>query len=78
MKLVDLTSTAGYAFLSEMSIAELKERLCLLKESQAKDLDSKKDAILKEKQEKNDAMMETIARISTHRNEINKAAKRRY
>ena len=78
MKLVDLTTTAGYAFLSEMSIAELKERLCLLKESQEKELDAKKDAILKEKRAKNDVMMETIARISTHRNEMNKAAKRRY
>ena len=77
MKLVDLTSTAGYQFLSEMSIVELKERLCLLKEAQEKELDAKKDAILKDKRAKNDSIMETIARISTHRNEISKAAKRR-
>ena len=74
MKPVDLTTTAGYALLSEMSVAELKERLCLLREDREKNLDAKKDAILKEKQAKNDAIMETIARISIHRNEINKAA----
>merc|ERR1712025_990473 len=31
---IDLTSTAGHALLGEMSIAELRERLCLLKEKE--------------------------------------------
>ena len=58
-----------------MSIAELKERLSLMKETQQREMDAKKDSILKEKQAKNEAIMETIARISVHRNEISKAAK---
>ncbi|CAK8681599.1 unnamed protein product [Clavelina lepadiformis] len=73
-KLVDFTSTAGHELLSEMSIAELHERLSLLRETQLREEEERRDTILKEKQAKNEALMETLARITTHRNELSKAA----
>lgn len=48
-KFVDLTSTAGYGFLCEMSIAELRERIALLKEEKAQELEEKRGDILAEK-----------------------------
>nr|CAB3230279.1 RSP4/6 uncharacterized protein LOC100183762 [Phallusia mammillata] len=77
-KLVDLTSTAGHALLSEMSIAELRERLCLLRDAEKHEEEKRRDAILKDKQCKNEKLMETLARISTHRNELSKAASIRF
>ena len=49
VKLVDLTSTAGFGCLSEMSIAELRERIVLLKEENARELEEKRGDILAEK-----------------------------
>uniref|UniRef100_H2ZPE0 Cilia- and flagella-associated protein 99 n=1 Tax=Ciona savignyi TaxID=51511 RepID=H2ZPE0_CIOSA len=76
-KLVDLTATAGHALLSEMSITELQERLSLLREAQKAEEDSRRDSIIQSKQEKNEKIMETIARISVHRTELSKAASMR-
>ncbi|XP_078487939.1 uncharacterized protein LOC100183762 [Ciona intestinalis] len=73
-KLVDLTATAGHALLSEMSIAELQERLSLLREAQNAEEENRRDMIIQSKQAKNENIMETIARISVHRNELSKAA----
>ena len=48
-RLVDLTSSAGYGFLCEMSIVELKERLVLAKEDRERELEEKRGDILAEK-----------------------------
>lgn len=71
---MDLTATAGHALLSEMSITELKERMSFLNEQRVKEQEEKRDDIIKEKQQKNDILMETLAKISVHRNEMSKAA----
>ncbi|XP_067935947.1 cilia- and flagella-associated protein 99-like [Watersipora subatra] len=68
-KLVDFTETAGYRFLNEMSIAELRERLSLLKEQQAEQEESKRTEILENKQAKDRMLMNTLTVISKHRAE---------
>ncbi|XP_074641757.1 cilia- and flagella-associated protein 99-like [Tubulanus polymorphus] len=73
-KFVDLTETAGYGLLSEMSIAELKERLSLLRIAEAKAEDGKRDEILSAKQTKDQILMDTLDMISKHRTEKSRAA----
>lgn len=70
----DLTTTAGHALLSEMSFAELKERLELMKEKQREDNEEKRNQIIHDKERKTDMLMNTMARITTHRNELSIAA----
>ncbi|XP_064630388.1 cilia- and flagella-associated protein 99-like [Lineus longissimus] len=74
MKLVDLTETAGYGLLSEMSIAELRERLSILKVNTETMEEEKRDDILAEKEAKDQKLMDTLETISRHRTEKSKAA----
>lgn len=71
---VDMTTTAGHALLSEMSFAELKERLELLKEKEQALKEEKRTQIIHDKEAKTDMLMNTMARITTHRNELSIAA----
>jgi len=48
-RFVDLTATAGFGFLCEMSIAELRERLVLVKEQRERELEEKRGDILADK-----------------------------
>lgn len=73
-KLVDLTSTAGAWLLSEMSIAELKERLALMKVSQKEEEEKKRDEILEAKQAKDQQLIQTLECISKHRLEQTRSA----
>ncbi|XP_070540652.1 cilia- and flagella-associated protein 99-like [Ptychodera flava] len=66
-KFVDLSSTAGHALLSEMSIAELRERLALLKIASKEGEEEKRDEILAAKQAKDQLLMEKLEQISRHR-----------
>ncbi|XP_022097677.1 cilia- and flagella-associated protein 99-like [Acanthaster planci] len=66
-KLIDWTATAGHSLLSEMSIAELKERLALLATEQQEKLESKRDEILESKEAKDRLLMEKLQQISKHR-----------
>lgn len=66
-KLVDWTATAGHSLLSEMSIAELKERLSLMKIAQEEEVENKRDEILENKEAKDRLLMEKIQQISRHR-----------
>ncbi|XP_071946919.1 cilia- and flagella-associated protein 99-like [Antedon mediterranea] len=66
-KFIDWTSTAGHALLSEMSIAELKERLCLMKSKQLEEEENKRDTILEAKEAKEQMLMEKLEQISRHR-----------
>ena len=50
---VDLTETPNYGFLNEMSIAELKQRLALMKETSKEEENRQRELILSRKKEKN-------------------------
>lgn len=73
-KLVDKTSTAGHGLLSEMSIAELNERLALYKITEKDEEETKRDDILCTKQAKDQKLLETLETISRHRKEHTKVA----
>ncbi|XP_043918828.1 cilia- and flagella-associated protein 99 [Protopterus annectens] len=76
-KFVDLTETAGYRLLSEMSIVELRERLALLREAQRNSEEEKRDQILNEKKTKEQFLLDKLQQISLHRAELSKAAAER-
>lgn len=73
-KFVDLTSAAGHGLLSEMSIAELKERMALLKTAEREAEENKRDEILATKEAKDQMLLDTLEKISKHRLEQTKAA----
>ncbi|XP_050399587.1 cilia- and flagella-associated protein 99 [Patella vulgata] len=77
-KFVDLTSTAGVGLLSEMSIAELRERLCLMKTAEKEEEELKRDEILASKQAKDQLLLDTLETISKHRTEQTKSAAIRF
>merc|ERR1719209_952722 len=66
-KMVDLAETAGHGFLGEMSIAELRERLALLKAEDKKEEEKRRDAIVAEKQEKEKMLQLALEKIHRHR-----------
>ncbi|XP_020614236.1 cilia- and flagella-associated protein 99-like [Orbicella faveolata] len=68
-KHVDITETSGAGLLSEMSIAELRERLALLKIAEKEDEEEKRDTILKSKVKKDQFLMDTLETIAKHRAE---------
>lgn len=61
---IDLTSTAGHSLLSEMSVAELKERLQLLRDTELKKVEEKHDAIIKDKLVKDKQLVDTLEFIN--------------
>ncbi|KAK3094329.1 hypothetical protein FSP39_000366 [Pinctada imbricata] len=73
-KFVDLTATSGHGLLSEMSIAELRERLALLKTAEAQEEEQRRDDILAGKQAKDQLLLDTLETISKHRLEQTKSA----
>ncbi|PAA76086.1 hypothetical protein BOX15_Mlig017297g1 [Macrostomum lignano] len=73
-KRLDLTEIAGFGFLSEMSIAELRERLSLAKQRQTQEVEEKRDQILEEKQAKDEKLLHTMELIGRHRAERSRAA----
>lgn len=68
-KHVDITETSGAGLLSEMSIAELRERLALLKVAEKEDEEEKRDTILKSKVKKDQFLIDTLETIAKHRAE---------
>lgn len=71
-KFVDLTATAGFGFLCEMSIAELRERIVLIKEEAEKELEDKRGDILAEKVSYKKMIENKLDAISHHREMISK------
>jgi hypothetical protein len=69
-KLVDLTSTVGHGFLTDMSIAELNERLELLRMENEEYNRKKRDEIVKSKVEKEQNLIEKLNFINKYRNEL--------
>ena len=73
-KPVDLTSVAGHGVHDEMSIAELRERLELVKLERAKERDQRRDLIVKDKQSKEQLITSTVQNIVKYRNELTSQA----
>jgi hypothetical protein len=69
-KPVDLTSVAGHCLHDEMSIAELRERLELVKLEREKERELRRDHIVKEKQLKEQKITDTVQSIIKHRQEM--------
>ncbi|PWA16408.1 hypothetical protein CCH79_00004438 [Gambusia affinis] len=70
----DETKTAGYELLGEMSLAELKERLALLKQNQKKEEEERRSNILEEKVKKQQQILETLDNINLYRELLMKEA----
>ncbi|KAA8582202.1 hypothetical protein FQN60_008942 [Etheostoma spectabile] len=62
----DDSETAGHELLGEMSLAELKERLALLREAQQTEQQEKREHILEEKQNKKQLLLEQLDAINLH------------
>ncbi|XP_073343920.1 cilia- and flagella-associated protein 99 [Pagrus major] len=63
----DDTETAGHELLGEMSLAELKERLALLREAQQAEQQQKREQILEEKEKKKQRLLEHLDKIDLYR-----------
>lgn len=59
--------TAGYKLLGEMSLAELKERLSLLREAQLAEQQQRREHILEEKEKKKQQLVEHLDKIDIYR-----------
>ncbi|XP_014903603.1 cilia- and flagella-associated protein 99 [Poecilia latipinna] len=70
----DETETAGHELLGEMSLAELKERLALLRQNQQKEEEERRSNILEEKQKKKQQILETLDNINLYRKLLTKEA----
>ena len=69
-KMVDLTSNAGHALLSEMSIAELKERLEIAKQNNERETKQIHDEIIKNKVQRGQMLVEKLHFINKYRNSL--------
>jgi len=69
-KPVDLTTVAGHGVHDEMSIAELRERLELMKLERDKERELRRDQIVKDKQIKEEMITNTVENIVKYRNEL--------
>ncbi|XP_026211638.1 cilia- and flagella-associated protein 99 [Anabas testudineus] len=74
VKNFDDSETAGHELLGEMSLAELKERLALLKEAQQTEQQEKREHILEVKQNKKQLLLEQLEVIDLHRRALAQAA----
>nr|XP_023494270.1 cilia- and flagella-associated protein 99 isoform X2 [Equus caballus] len=77
-KLVDLTQIPGYGLEGEMSIVELRERLALLKESQRREEEEKRDQIIQGKRAKSQELQNTVEQISLCRAAMGRSAALRW
>ncbi len=66
----DITSVAGHGLHEEMSIAEIRERLELLKLEREKERESRRDQIVKDKQIKEKLITNTVQNIAKYRSEL--------
>uniref|UniRef100_A0A672ZN82 Cilia and flagella associated protein 99 n=1 Tax=Sphaeramia orbicularis TaxID=375764 RepID=A0A672ZN82_9TELE len=73
-KYFDDTETAGHELLGEMSLAELRERLGLLKEAQQMEQQEKWEHIQEEKHNKEQLLLQQLDTINLHRKALAQAA----
>ncbi|KAF7238656.1 Cilia- and flagella-associated protein 99 [Varanus komodoensis] len=71
---VDLTQSPNHGVLGEMSIVELQERLALLKESQKKAEEERRDLIIHEKLTKEQLLLGKLEQIAAFREQLGRAA----
>nr|XP_027801201.2 cilia- and flagella-associated protein 99 [Marmota flaviventris] len=77
-KLVDLTQIPGYGVEGEMSVVELRERLALLRETQRREEEEKRDQIIQDKRAKSQELLNTLEQISLCRKAMGKTAAMRW
>ncbi|XP_049997316.1 cilia- and flagella-associated protein 99 isoform X1 [Alexandromys fortis] len=77
-KLVDLTQIPGYGLEGEMSVVELRERLALLKETQKREQEEKRDQIIQGKRAKSQKLQNTMEQISLCRAAMGRTAALRW
>ncbi|XP_057199414.1 cilia- and flagella-associated protein 99 isoform X2 [Triplophysa rosa] len=73
-KFVDETETAGHDLLCEMSLAELRERLIMLRELQEFEQEERRNWILQEKQMKEELLLDQLDNIALCRSLAEQAA----
>ncbi|XP_048851929.1 cilia- and flagella-associated protein 99 isoform X1 [Brienomyrus brachyistius] len=76
-KFVDDTETAGHALLGEMSLAELRERLALLREAQSRQQEEKRERLQVAKQHRRQWLQGQLDFISQQRAALGEEAKRK-
>nr|XP_040148732.1 cilia- and flagella-associated protein 99 isoform X1 [Ictidomys tridecemlineatus]XP_040148733.1 cilia- and flagella-associated protein 99 isoform X1 [Ictidomys tridecemlineatus]XP_040148734.1 cilia- and flagella-associated protein 99 isoform X1 [Ictidomys tridecemlineatus] len=77
-KLVDLTQIPGYGVEGEMSVVELRERLALLRDTQRREEEEKRDQIIQDKRTKSQELLNTLEQISLCRKAMGKTAAMRW
>ncbi|XP_044930783.1 cilia- and flagella-associated protein 99 isoform X3 [Mustela putorius furo] len=77
-KLVDLTQIPGYGLEGEMSVVELRERLALLKESQRREEEEKRDQIIQGKRARSQELQNRMEQISLCRAAMGRSAALRW
>ncbi|XP_027453421.2 cilia- and flagella-associated protein 99 isoform X3 [Zalophus californianus] len=77
-KLVDLTQIPGYGLEGEMSVVELRERLALLKETQRREEEEKRDQIIQGKRTRSQELQNTVEQISLCRAAMGRSAALRW
>ncbi|XP_008566027.1 PREDICTED: trichohyalin [Galeopterus variegatus] len=73
-KLVDLTQIPGYGLEGEMSVVELRERLALLKETQQREQEEKRDQIIHGRRAKSQELQNAVEQISLCRAAMGRSA----
>ncbi|XP_063039481.1 cilia- and flagella-associated protein 99 [Engraulis encrasicolus] len=76
-KLLDDTETGGHALLCEMSLAELHERVFVLRAAQQRQLEERRRRIQQNKQQRQHTLTHTLHNIATYRTAMEQAAARR-
>ncbi|KAJ7990756.1 hypothetical protein DPEC_G00290210 [Dallia pectoralis] len=76
-KFVDETETAGHDLLGEMSLAELRERLALLRDAEQREKQERRERILEDKQRKEQLLQEQLDTIALYSAAQGQAAARR-
>ena len=66
-KLFDRTETPGHGILDEMSVAELEERIALMKIERERERMEKQDLIIQEKRQRQEMLTEALDQIARHR-----------
>ncbi|KAM8958027.1 cilia- and flagella-associated protein 99 isoform 2-T2 [Lycaon pictus] len=77
-KLVDLTQIPGYGLEGEMSVVELRERLALLKETQQRKEEEKRDQIIQAKRARSQGLQNMVEQISLCRAAMGRSAALRW
>uniref|UniRef100_A0A674E4S1 Cilia and flagella associated protein 99 n=1 Tax=Salmo trutta TaxID=8032 RepID=A0A674E4S1_SALTR len=76
-KFVDETEVTGHDLLGEMSLAELRERLAMLRDAEQREHQDRRGHILEDKKSREQLLLEQLDTIALHRTALGQAAARR-